>query len=86
MNIWWPIQFFYCAVASFVGIAESITILTYCKLLVLCLLNPKLYSEYAAAIPIIFGIDTIARNKIRPGDFVTGINEQYNPTSTSEIF
>ncbi len=30
----------------------------------LCLLNPKLYSEYATAIPIIFRIDTIARNKI----------------------
>jgi hypothetical protein len=29
----------------------------------LCLLNPKLYSEYAAAIPTIFGFDTIARNK-----------------------
>jgi hypothetical protein len=26
MNIWWPIQFFYCTVASFVGIAGSITI------------------------------------------------------------
>jgi hypothetical protein len=26
MNIWWPIQFFYCTVASFEGIAESMTI------------------------------------------------------------